>query len=90
MGVVVVVVLLLLLLLLVVVVVVVVVAVSLLYLVFKTTPQSSVLSGCFVPRVSPSLSIWSELLPARGLRGSELAFRRPKSARKMHAKSFGP
>ena len=50
----------------------------------------SVVSGCFFERVSPSLPLRPKLALTRGLEGSELAFRRLKSARKVRAKSFGP
>ena len=50
----------------------------------------SVVSGCFVDRVSPSLPLRPKLAQTRGLEGSELAFRRLKSACKVRAKSFGP
>ena len=63
---------------------------SLLYPCFKTAFCYGVVSGCFVPRVSPSPRIRLELAPKRGLEGSGLAFRRPESARKVRAKSFGP
>ena len=63
---------------------------SLLYMVFKPALCYSVVSGCFVHAASPSPSIRPEPAPKRGLRGSGLAFRRPESARKVHAKSFGP
>ena len=62
---------------------------SLLYLVFQTALCYSVVSGCFVHGASPSASIRPEPAPKRGLGGSGLAFRRPESARKVHAKSFG-
>ena len=65
-------------------------ATSLLYLVFQTAFCFSVVSGCFVHGVSPSSRFRPELAPKRGLGGPGLAFRRPESARKVHAKSFGP
>ena len=65
-------------------------AISLLYLVFQTAFCFSVVSGCFVDRVSPSLPLRPKLALTRGLEGLELAFRRLKSARKVRAKSFGP
>ena len=63
---------------------------SLLYPCFKTALRYGVVSGCFVDGVSPSPPLRPELAPERGLEGSELAFRTPESARKIHAKSFGP
>ena len=63
---------------------------SLLYPFFKTALRYGVVSGCFVDGVSPSPPLRPELAPERGLEGSELAFRTPESARKIHAKSFGP
>ena len=63
---------------------------SLLYPCFKTAFCYGVVSGCFVPRVSPSSRFRPELAPKRGLGGPGLAFRTPESARKVHAKSFGP
>ena len=63
---------------------------SLLYQVFQTAFCFSVVSGCFVDRVSPPLPLRPKLALKRGLEGSELAFTRLKSARKVRAKSFGP
>ena len=65
---------------------------SLLYPCFKTAFCYGVVSGCFVPRVSPSSQIRPELAPKRGLGlgGPGLAFRTPESARKVHAKTSGP
>ena len=63
---------------------------SLLYLVSQTAFCFSVVSGCFVDGASPSPPLRSEPAPERGLEGLELAFRTPESARKIHAKSFGP
>ena len=63
---------------------------SLLYLVFQTAFCFRVVSGCFVDGVSSSSLIWPNLAPERGPGGLELAFRRPESAHKVHAKSFGP
>ena len=58
--------------------------------VFKTALCYDVVSGCFVPRVSPSSRFRPELAPIRGPAAPELAFRTLESARKIHAKSFGP
>ena len=63
---------------------------SLLYPCFKTAFCYGVVSGCFVPRVSPSSRIRLELAPKRGLGGPGLAFRKPETARKVHAKTSGP
>ena len=63
---------------------------SLLYPCFKTALCYGVVSGCFVHGVSPSRRIRPEPAPEPGLEGSELACRTPESARKIHAKSFGP
>ena len=63
---------------------------SLLYPCFKTALRYGVVSGCFVHGVSSSPRFRPELAPERGLGGPGLAFRRPESARKVHAKSFGP
>ena len=63
---------------------------SLLYPCFKTALCYGVVSGCFVHGVSPSPWFRPELAPERGLGGRGLAFRTPESARKIHAKSFGP
>ena len=57
---------------------------------FSNPVLFSVVSGCFVDRVSPSLPLRPKLALTRGLEGSELAFRRLKSACKVRAKSFGP
>ena len=63
---------------------------SLLYPCFKTALCYGVVSGCFVHRVSPSSRFRPELAPERGPAAPGLAFRRPESACKVHAKSFGP
>ena len=63
---------------------------SLLYLVFQTALCYSVVSVCFVDSASPSSPFRPEPAPERGPAAPELAFRRPESARKIHAKSFGP
>ena len=63
---------------------------SLLYPCFKTALWYSVVSGCFVHGVSPSPPLRPKPAPKRGLGGLGLAFRGPESARKIHAKSFGP
>ena len=63
---------------------------SLLYPCFKTALCYGVVSGCFVDSVSPSSPLRPEPAPKCGPAAPELAFRRPESARKVHAKSFGP
>ena len=63
---------------------------SLLYLVFQTALCYSVVSVCFVDSARSSSPLRPEPAPERGPAAPELAFRRPESARKIHAKSFGP
>ena len=63
---------------------------SLSYPCFKTALCYGAVSGCFVHGVSPSSRIRPKLAPKRGPGGPGLAFRMPESARKVHAKSFGP
>ena len=63
---------------------------SLLYPCFKTALCYSVVSVCFVDSASSSSPLRPEPAPERGPAAPELAFRRPESARKIHAKSFGP
>ena len=64
---------------------------SLLYLVFRNRVLfQRRLWLFFVDRLSPSLPLRPELALTRGLKGSELAFRRLKSAHKVRVKSFGP
>ena len=61
---------------------------SLLYLVFQTAFCFSVVSGCFVDRVSPSPRFRPELAPKRGLGGSGLAFTTPEKCAQNPCKIF--
>ena len=50
---------------------------------FKTALCYGVVSGCFVPGVSPSSRFRPELAPKRGPAAPKLAFRTPESAKSM-------